>query len=182
VCDGVSNDCDEEVDEGDVCPIDCTAKTRDGHVYLLCITTNDQRQLDYDEATSYCNMAGETLGLDVTLALARIESQAESDYAKTWVRRKATTDGMVWIGANDLDDENQWVWGRGTSSVKFFTGFNMGGGMPYQGAFNDWAQDRPNAVNGDDEDCAGMDSEFDWRWNDLVCQNPRIGWLCEQTP
>jgi hypothetical protein len=182
VCDGVSNDCDSEVDEGDVCPTGCAAKARRGHVYLLCVTTNESSELAYEGAVEYCDMAGQLLDLGVTLALARIEDEAESDFARAWVRDTTTAEGAIWLGANDLDQEHKWVWGRGAGAVQFFTGSNQGGGTPYRGAFNDWAVDRPNSSNGADEDCGAMDSAFDWRWNDILCQTPRIGWLCEQTP
>jgi len=182
VCDGVSNDCDSEVDEGGVCPSDCVAKMRGGHVYLLCVTMNENARLAYEEAAAYCDGAGELLDLGVTLALARIEDQEESNFARDWLRDTTTAAGLVWLGASDLDEENKWVWGRGADAVQFFTGLNQGGGTPYQGAFNDWAVDRPNASNGSDEDCGAMDSAFDWQWNDIVCQNARLGLLCEQTP
>src|SRR6185369_312212 len=182
VCDGVSNDCNEAVDEGGVCPSNCTAKTRDGHVYLLCVTANANSQLAYEGATAYCDRAGDELGLGLTLALARIEDQEESDFARDWVRHTTTAEGLIWMGANDIDQENKWVWGRGSNADQFFTGMNDGGGTPYQGAFNDWAVDRPNSSNGSDEDCGAMDSAFDWAWNDILCQTERLGWLCEQTP
>jgi len=182
VCDGISNDCDDQVDEGGVCPTDCAAKRFDGHVYLLCMTTNEASQLGYGEASTYCEMAGDALDLGLTLELARIEAAAESDFARAWVRQRATADGMVWIGANDLEQENRWMWGRGAGAVQFFTGSTQGGGMPYDDAFNDWGPDRPNSSNGTDEDCGAMDSEFDWAWNDILCMTERLGYLCEQTP
>jgi lectin-like protein len=181
-CDGVSNDCDELVDEDDVCPTGCSAKTRDGHIYVLCVTANDNKQLDYAAATDFCATAGSELELGVTLALARIESAEENSFAKTWVEQTATTAGMVWIGANDLDEENTWVWGRGANAVQFFTGRFQGGGMPYMDRYNDFADGRPNSSNDVDEDCAALDSELAWQWNDLACGTPRLGELCEQRP
>ena len=89
---------------------------------------------------------------------------------------------MVWIGANDIDEEGKWVWGRGEGAIQFFTGSKQGGGTAYEGAFNDFADGRPNSSDGTDEDCGAMDSDFDWKWNDLVCGDGRLGLLCEQTP
>jgi hypothetical protein len=182
VCDGISNDCDEQVDEGGVCPTGCTAKRFDGHVYLLCLTPNADSQLVYAEASTYCETAGDALNLGITLELARIEAAEESDFTRAWLRQTATTSGLIWIGANDLDQENKWVWGRGPGAVQFFTGSDLGGGMPYDDAFSDWGPDRPNASNGKDEDCGALDSEFDWAWNDILCMDERLGYLCEQTP
>jgi hypothetical protein len=33
-----------------------------------------------------------------------------------------------------------------------------------------------------DEDCAALDSDYSWQWNDLDCTFARLGYLCEQTP
>jgi hypothetical protein len=182
VCDGVSNDCDDAVDEDGVCPSGCTARTREGHVYLLCLFTDSSQELAYDAASNRCADAGSMLGLGVTLELARVESAAENDFIKAWIAAEATTDGMVWFGANDIDQENHWVWGRGADSVQFFVGSNQGGGMPYMDRFNDFAPGRPNSANGENEDCGAFDSQFDWQWNDLVCADPRLGFICEQMP
>jgi Lectin C-type domain len=181
VCDGVSNGCDDQIDEGGVCPAGCTARTRDGHVYLLCLTTDASAELDYVAATAACANAGSMLGLGVTLELARLESADENDFAKAWIAEQATTDGMIWFGANDIDEEGRWVWGRGADAVQFFAGSAQGGGTPVMGRFNDFADGEPNSANGVDEDCGALDSDFDWQWNDLACGDGRLGYLCEQT-
>jgi hypothetical protein len=181
VCDGLDNDCDDESDE-EGCPADCTAKVYEGHSYLLCMTTEEDDQLAYSGANGYCDDAESALDLGFSMALARIESHDESEVMKAWVRASAPSNGTIWIGANDLDDENTWVWGRGPNAVQFFQGSNRGGGKPVDGAFNDFAPDRPNAANGDEEDCGAMESELDWQWNDAICSRPRLGFLCEQKP
>jgi hypothetical protein len=180
VCDGIDNDCDDAIDEDGVCPAGCSAQTREGHVYLLCLFDDQTQQLDYDQATTRCGDAGSALGLGVTLELARVESTAEEDFLKAWIVERATMDGMVWLGANDIEQEGRWVWGRGTDAVQFFVGSAQGGGTPYMDRFNDFAAGRPNSANGEDEDCGAFDSEFDWQWNDLVCSVPRLGFVCEQ--
>jgi hypothetical protein len=180
-CDGISNDCDEDVDEDDVCPTGCHAQTHEGHLYLLCVTTNENRQLDYADASELCDSAGGDLELDATLALARLESAEENSFAKRWLEESTSAAGAVWIGANDRDDENTWVWGRGANAVQFFTGRSLGGGTPYRDRYNDFAQGRPNSSSSDD-DCGAMDSDFDWQWNDLPCGAPRLGELCEELP
>lgn len=177
-CDGVNNDCDDLVDEDDVCPAGCTAKTYDAHLYLLCITPDEKEQLDYNDASSFCDSAGSDLG--VTLALARIESAEESGFARAWVDEAATVAGVVWIGANDIDDENTWVWGRGRNAVQFFTGRFQGGGTPYMDRYNDFAEGRPDSPDNVNQDCGAMDSELAWQWNDFACGTPRLGELCEE--
>jgi hypothetical protein len=182
-CDGVSNDCDDDVDEGDTCPVGCQARQSDGHLYLLCMRPDPDQQLDYDAATAYCEDVGSSLDLGLDFALAEVGSKPENDFLKDWISATAgSTDGMVWMAANDLEQERKWVWGRGPGAEQFFTESMLGGGMPVMMRFNDWADGRPNATNGSDEDCGSFDSEFDWQWNDLVCGTPRLGLLCEQTP
>jgi hypothetical protein len=180
ICDGVSNDCNDAIDEGGVCPRGCSARTRDGHVYVLCVFPDAAQELDYDHATTWCSNAGPTLKLG-PLALARIETADENDFVKAWIAEQATVSGMIWFGANDIDQEGRWVWGRGADAVQFFVGSSQGGGTPYMGAFDDFADGRPNSANGD-EDCGAFDSDFAWQWNDLVCSEPRLGFICEQTP
>jgi hypothetical protein len=198
VCDGVSNDCDEEIDEGGVCPEDGTGATFGGHIYLLYLYSQDYggggrgnqqegswngeswNQADYGEATTTCRAAGSVLGLGVELDLARIESAEENEFLRTWIAGAATEEGMVWMGANDLVTENRWVWGQDANAVQFFTGSARGGGTPVMNLFNDFMEGRPNSANGVDEDCGAFDSEYDWHWNDLDCSVPRLGVLCEQ--
>ncbi|HEV8551042.1 MAG TPA: C-type lectin domain-containing protein, partial [Polyangiaceae bacterium] len=178
VCDGVSNDCNDAIDEGDVCPAGCSAKTFGGHTYLLCLAQTRGDRLSYQEAAQYCIDAGDSLDLDFGLELAHLESQAEDDFAKAWIAASTSADGSVWLGANDIDDEGRWVWGRGSNATEFFVGSDRGGGKPYMDAFNDFADGRPNS--GRTADCGAFDSSFDWRWNDLVCDDGRLGFLCEQ--
>lgn len=177
-CDGISNDCDEAVDE-DACPAGCSARQRDGHVYLLCLIAEQSNYVNYATAAAGCRDAGGVLGLDRSFELARIESAPENAFVKEWIIGSAGQAGMVWFGANDLDQEHRWVFGRGENAVQFFSGAQQGGGTPYQGAFHDFAEGRPNAANGADEDCAGYDADFAWQWNDLVCSQGRLGFVCE---
>jgi len=176
-CDGIDNDCDGDPDEGAVCPAGCDARQHDGHVYILCDHSNQNDYLDYAEATDWCADAGAELELGVVFELARIESSEENAFVKTWIADTSGV-GMIWFGANDLDQERIWVWGRGDEAVQFFTGSAQGGGMPYMGAFDDFAAGRPS--NGTGEDCGAFDSEFDWQWNDLACANGRRGFVCEE--
>jgi hypothetical protein len=196
VCDGVSNDCDEEVDEGTgVCPDEGSGRTHDGHIYLLYLHASrdgqgwgpgqDGRnyggtQEDYGEATNTCRAAGAVLGLGVEFDLARIETAEENAFARAWIAETATEAGMVWIGANDLAAEGRWVWGQDADAVQFFSSGQRGGGSAVMNLFNDFSEGQPNSANYVDEDCGAFDSDFDWHWNDLNCAEPRLGLLCEQ--
>jgi hypothetical protein len=181
-CNGLDDDCNDAVDEGSVCPSGCSAKTREGHTYLLCLASGSTSGPVYGGARARCEAAAETLELGVDFELVRIESEPENDFLKAWIAASTSTSGAIWIGANDLEDENIWVWGDDPPSERFFTASNQGGGSPYMGRFNDFAEGRPNGVNGGTEDCGAMDSSFSWHWNDVVCSNGRLGYLCEQTP
>jgi hypothetical protein len=190
ICDAQSNDCDAAIDEGDACPTGCTAKTFEGHLYLLCLHNSVLLQRDYAGASSFCTGAGTSLGLGVELELAHIESAAENDFVKEWIRAIATRAGMVWLGANDIAREGQWVWGQGEEATQFFAANTWGsgrsgggsgeGGEPVNGQFNDFAEGQPNSANNTDEDCAALDSDFEWQWNDLLCTQSRLGHVCEQ--
>jgi hypothetical protein len=196
VCDGISNDCDPDVDEGEVCPVEGHGATHGGHIYLLYLHDSgwDQQghnpqqgwdemtgtQEDYGEAATTCRAAGALLGLGVEFDLARIESVEENEFARAWIAESTSEEGMVWMGANDLALEGNWVWGQDAGAVQFFTGSARGGGTAVPGLYNDFTQGRPNAANGVDEDCGAFDSDFDWHWNDLDCGVPRLGALCEQ--
>jgi hypothetical protein len=181
-CDGVSNDCDDDIDEGGVCPAGCRAQVRDDHLYLLCLFEDANDQPDYSTASKACADAKSTSEIDVTVALARLDSADENTFVKAWIADSVTGEGAVWHGANDLDQERRWVWGREPNEVPFFNENLMGGGMPVMGRFNDWGAGRPNASNGANEDCGAFDTEVDWKWNDLQCSVARLGYVCEQTP
>jgi hypothetical protein len=183
ICDGRSNDCDEEVDEGEVCPEGCTAQVHDDRLYLLCIHSQAAAQRAYADASADCAAASTELGLDTLMALARIESAAENDFLKTWIEERVAsspTDGIIWHGANDIARENRWVWGQGMGAVHFFQAEPRGGGTAVMGRFNDFPPGRPNSANDTDEDCGGFDTEADWRWNDRLCTQRALGFVCEQ--
>jgi len=184
VCDGRSNDCDDEVDEGSVCPDGCTARLNEGRLYLLCLHPEAAAQRAYADASADCAAAATTLGLSTSLALARIESAAENDFLRGWIQERlgvTPREGMVWNGANDIARETRWVWGQSVNAVQFFQGnYRGGGGTPVMGRFHDFPEGRPNSANETDEDCAGFDSEANWRWNDRLCTQRALGFVCEQ--
>jgi hypothetical protein len=183
LCDGISNDCNDAIDEGGVCPEHCSAQQHDGRVYVLCVWALAANGPDYETASTRCQGMGKELGLEGMFALAFVESANENEFLQGWIAPSTSVvDGAVWMGANDIAMENIWVWGRGPMSVQFFRGGPAGGGMPLMGRFNDFAPGRPNGTIMSDEDCGAFDAEVAWQWNDRQCASKEIGFVCEQQP
>ena len=182
LCDGISNDCDNEIDEDGACPAGCVVKAYDAHRYALCLYRDETDWVTYEQASQACTQLGDELGLDADFSLTSIESKVENDFLKKWI--VATTplekEVMIWSGANDLDQERTWVWGQGASPERFFDQAPDGGGKAVDGRFHDFPAGKPNSANDWDEDCGGFDSELDWRWNDFKCDDPRLGFVCEE--
>lgn len=182
ICDGISNDCDDEIDEGAACPTGCDVESYDGHLYALCLFVDEDDWLTYEQATSACTKLAGKLGSKSEFALTWIESEDENDFLKTWIVETTpiADEVMIWSGANDLDKERTWVWGRGPGAERFFDQASDGGGTPYDDSFHDFPAGKPNSANDWDEDCGGFDSELDWQWNDFICDDPRLGYVCEE--
>jgi hypothetical protein len=178
-CDGLSNDCDDEIDEGADCPSGCSAKVHDGHSYLLCLR-GGRDGVDYQEASDRCWEADD--GLDFRFFLVRIDSAEENSFIKDWLAELGAPEGSIWTGGNDIGSGGIWTWGQGTNAVQFFVGADEGGGSPYMGRFNDFAPGQPNGANGTNEDCAVMSSDVDWQWIDVGCSEAGVGFVCEQEP
>jgi hypothetical protein len=183
LCDGISNDCDDEIDEDSACPDGCSAKEYEGHVYVLCVSTDEADAIEYDAASERCQALGPELGVSFDLALAAIETEPENVFLKDWIAETATQDGVIWMGANDQFREKTWVWGRGPASAdtEFFHEEPAGGGMPTMDRYNDFGAGLPHGTSLL-EDCGGFDSSLTWQWNDLVCTDPAMGYVCEQDP
>jgi hypothetical protein len=183
-CDGLDNDCDDEIDEGSVCPDSCTARRSpsDGHLYLLCLSTDSGDAIGCDDASTRCTDLGPELGLELPFGLVWIESSEENEFLKDWIVGTAPSDGKVWTAANDQNEELIWVWGRRTGAEQFFTADPGGGGTPYLDRFNDWASGQPDAKDGTAADCAAFDSNVGWQWNDQSCTRLEIGFVCEEHP
>jgi len=183
VCDGRDNDCNDVVDDGGVCPEHCIAQHHDGRVYVLCIWGLAANGADYETASTRCAGMGTELGVAGAFTLAFIESENENTFLQGWIDSSTSVaDGAVWMGANDIAQENRWVWGEGADAVQFFRGYTGGGGIAYMGRFNDFGTGRPNSSNNTDEDCGAFDAEVAWQWNDRACTNKEIGFVCEQQP
>jgi hypothetical protein len=181
LCDGVSNDCDADVDEDDVCPPGCSAAQHDGHVYLLCVATSAAAYVTHLAAGMRCDSAGSELGLDVHFNLASIESAGEEAFLKDWIATVAPPSASVWHAANDLTKEGTWVWGEGPQATPFLHSGPMGGGMPDPGKYADFAPGHPSSTQ-PDTDCGAFDGSLDWQWDDERCLTPAAGYVCEQKP
>jgi len=180
LCDGVSNDCDVEIDEDGACPAGCAVQTHDGRLYALCLFADERNWVTYEQAISGCAK----LGSGSTFALTWIESKSENDFLRAWIKAATpiATEVMVWNGANDLGKERTWVWGEGASAQRFFDQAAEGGGKALAGWFHDFPPGKPNSANDWEEDCGGFDAELDFRWNDFKCDDPRLGYVCEEQP
>lgn len=184
ICDGISNDCDAEIDEDGACPSNCSVQSYDGHLYTLCLFPDEAEWATYEEARTSCAKLGPQIESPSDFALTAIESKPENDFLKEWIKQTTpiSKEVMVWSGANDIEKERTWVWGQGASAVRFFDQAREGGGKAVGTAFEDFPPDKPNSANDWDEDCGGFDSELAWQWNDFKCEDPRLGYVCEEVP
>jgi len=107
-CDGLDNDCNGLIDDGEDCP--CTIEHRDDHAYLFC----SHLATDWTSARLHCNQYG--------YELLQLDDQEEDD----WIVETATDfrTPFVWIGLNDERNEGEWVWSTGQSAS--FTPWNKG--------------------------------------------------------
>lgn len=147
VCDLVDNNCNGSRDEGNVCDPDCQASEYDGHVYLYC-TSNEQ----WTSARNRCRDTG------ADYELVSIESDAEnSAVARTG---QSIQSGSTWyIGLNDRDSEDDFVWESGSS-----------------GTYRNWSFRQPDDFFG--EDCVELRANGEW--NDLDCSTDQRWFICEE--
>jgi len=181
-CDGISNDCDNDIDEDSACPEGCSGLDYDGHAYVLCVASSAASGLAWDDASSRCRELGLDFGPDAGLDLAWIESADENDVLKSWIDDTVSDSAVVWIGASDRNEENTWLWIRGQETEQFFVGDSDGGGTPYMDAFNDWSPGSPRSLNGEDQDCGGFDTGLSLHWDDRACESSERGFICEEFP
>ncbi|MCH9648219.1 MAG: hypothetical protein K0U98_08270 [Deltaproteobacteria bacterium] len=90
VCDGVDNDLDGQVDEGNVCG--CTLEGYETKLYWFCNTA-----VSWPTAEAACQA--------LPGSLAKIEDSDEND----WIASKSDTQ-VRWIGLSDLETEGVWLW------------------------------------------------------------------------
>ena len=101
-CNGVDDDDDLQIDEGDSCP--CPVSAFDGRVYLFC-----RMERDWDAARDLCR----SVGYD----LATIVDSEENDFILSQTSGAASDEEEWWIGLNDAASEGTFVWADGDSST-----------------------------------------------------------------
>ncbi|HEV8547855.1 MAG TPA: C-type lectin domain-containing protein [Polyangiaceae bacterium] len=182
LCDGISNDCDDEIDEDGACPSGCTGRTFGGHVYLLCLPAQADQMTHIasnDACLSYSTLVGAPAQ---SMELVAIESAEENTFLKAWLAEAVTDQGIVWTSAMDLLHEGNWIWGHTQAAPQFFTQSPDGGGKPFMDRFNDFAGARPDGTAKNEQDCGDLDASLDWQWDDTACMEPGMGFLCEGAP
>ena len=110
---------------------------------------------------------------DIGGYLVEIDTEEERDFVKNFLSRAQVPESMydsnknVWLGASDEDTEGEFYWKNGNTAVK---------------EFSDWAVGEPdnNGPSILDEDCAELDSNNDWKWNDIMCLGSSKAVLCER--
>lgn len=181
VCDGVNNNCAGGIDEGNACPAGCEGATEEGRVYVLCAGNGDSGS--WQAAEMRCEGAI-SKAAGVAMKLALIETAKENEFLSEWVQDRNPSDG-AWMGANDLDVDNEWAWGTGAARVPFYLDKGEGNnGDVIMNRYNDWGNGRPNGDTAmqPDEDCGHFDPVYNWRWNDRRCGDSLPAFVCEQSP
>ncbi|MBZ5710212.1 CotH kinase family protein [Nannocystis pusilla] len=146
VCDLDDDNCDGIWDNDPLCP-HCVEKDLPGPgTAQLCFVA-----LPFAEAEADCVAQGGHL--------LAIPSQEIQDWAVAEAFAVAGSDW--WIGLNDIDAEDDFVWTDGTPL-----------------GFTAWNEGEPNNVG--EEDCVNLPTWSAGLWNDLVCDTP-LPYIC-QTP
>lgn len=128
----------------------CREGTFRSKTYFVCAHTGTDRMT----AESFCQSRSEHL-----LKLDDAEEEA-------WAVEFVTEPGSIWIGANDLDLEDDWRWADGSAVAGYMA----------------WAMGQPNDNLGR-EDCAVLHSGMG-EWNDVACTETIFGanpmsFICE---
>ncbi len=135
-CDGEDQDCDGELEPEGVCP--CPLLREAGVVWLTC-----------EEESTWADAEATCVSVGFHLAWVNNSDQNETvrDVADDTVGR-----GNIWLGLNDRDVEDDFVWSSGA---------------PYD--WDNWDWGEPNNFGG--EDCTEMTRGGSW--NDVACGGPR---------
>jgi hypothetical protein len=176
VCDGIDNDCDGAIDEGQTCPERCVGFAVGDHGYMVCA-----EPVDRGIALARCDAEG--------MKLTWLETPEENVVVVSAIASAdlplAGGELLVQIGASDGDDEDEWLWiGNGSA----FDGFQFWEGnaedddaAALNGAYENWATGEPNDDGA--EDCGvlsvtGNDPRQPGEWDDRDCAE-ELPFVCE---
>ena len=112
--------------------------------------------------------------------LTTVNTKAENTFLTT--QFYGTYGSAIWIGANDIDIENTWVWDNGTTSgdsgltddICGSTGCPNSDEKWADGTTRKWHGVEPNDNGVDGEDCASITNDTGG-WNDLPCTDTLYG-------
>lgn len=141
-CESCSSPCAESPD------FSCAPRTFDTKLYYVCSS-----EQTWDDARALCQAS--------SLELVKIDSAPED----AWLYTQSPTD--TWIGAYDLDDNDDWHWSAG--DVAFWSGDESGD--PVDAAYEGWRSSEPNGTG----DCARTTADG---WADADCDDT-LPFICE---
>jgi Lectin C-type domain len=178
ICDGLDNDCDDDVDPGSTCATECAGFAIGGRGYMYCADAVTRAQ-----ALPRCEAEG--------MHLVWLETQGES----AAVRARIASSGfpapngnaeiLTQIGGSDAAEEGTWSWvgsGAIAGGVQFWQGDSEDdGGAAVQNAYAEWSDGEPSSMM--NEDCAAMSvlgnaMRAAGEWDDRSC-NEQLPFACE---
>jgi hypothetical protein len=175
-CDGLDNDCDGVVDQGQTCLEGCAGFALAERGYMFC-----PEPVDRGIALARCE--------DRAMRLAWIEDATENAALVLSITALdlagEDSELVTQIGASDSSDEDEWLWvGNGASldGFQFWEGNAIeDGGEAVGGAFQNWAEVEPNDQDG--EDCGvlsvlGSENRDPGEWDDRNCDE-EFAFVCE---
>lgn len=177
ICDGLDNDCNDEIDEGDACPDACTGVSFEGHGYMFCVEPgNSNATRDWEWTLNFCADHGETL--------VRVETAAENEFIYEQLNEMSGS-GSAWMAGTDQRDEDLWVWASTADADSWQPFYDADEGQPIDDAFVDWSPGEPDnspGANGG-ADCAAFENlgDGEWGWADRPCGASYDRVICEST-
>jgi hypothetical protein len=177
VCDGIDNDCDAVIDEGQTCREECAGFAIEGHGYMFCA-----EPVDRGIALARCDAED--------MKLAWLESPEENGAVLSAITAldllEADPDVVVQIGAGDEEEEDEWRWignGSALDGFQFWEGNTADDddAAAVGDAYENWAAGEPNDASG--EDCGvlsvtGNDLQEPGEWDDQECDG-EVPFVCE---
>ena len=154
VCNIIDDDCDDQVDEGDVCPCPVAYYPDQSHPYMWC-----EQALSWTEASAYCGPYG--------YALVTVDSAEELAWITDTARDRESAN-YWWLGFTDQDEEDNWTWIDGSAN----TYINWCSNEPNNGHGHECY---PESA----EDCAMLNWGEGGCWNDYPCGCDWPFFICE---